>query len=415
MADLSRTTAIVGVDESDVIGRVEGKSNLQHHAEAGYNALADAGLSVKDVDGLFCAGSSTLSTAEYMGIQPRYTDSTSVGGSSFVIHIGHAVAAINAGYCEVALITHGEAGRSARSRPGGNAAEPGSQFETPYGFIGAPINYAMAARRYMHQYGEDRTRQAMAEIAVATRKWAQKNPKAYMKDVPMSFDDYHESRWIAWPFHLFDCCLVTDAGGAAVVTTAERARDLAKKPVWILGAAEGHSHNIISQMPDLTRTWAANSGPAAMARAGITHDDIDLAMIYDSFTYTVLITLESLGILRAGRRPRLRGEPAHRSGWRLRHEHLRRRAVLHPLRNVRHVPDTGGRKAVARRGRRPPDRQPQNLADERHRRLALVHRHRGAGGRLARAEKAGRKRTTTTGGLDDPAVQQAHPGAAGRV
>ncbi len=300
MADLSRTCAIVGVDESDVIGRVEGKSNLQHHAEAGYNALADAGLSVKDVDGVFCAGSSTLSTAEYMGIRPRYTDSTSVGGSSFVIHVGHAVAAINAGYCEVALITHGEAGRSARSRSGGNAAEPGSQFESPYGFLGAPINYALAARRYMHQYGEDRTRQALAEIAVATRKWAQKNPKAYMKDVPMSFDDYHDSRWIAWPFHLFDCCLVTDAGGAAVVTTAERARDLAKDPVWILGAAEGHSHNIISQMPDLTQTWGVNSGPAALGRAGVTHDDIDLAMIYDSFTYTVLITLESLGFCKPG-------------------------------------------------------------------------------------------------------------------
>ena len=302
MANLSRTCAIVGVDESDEIGKVENKSNLQHHAEAGYNALADAGLSVKDVDGVFAAGTSTLTTAEYMGIKPRYTDSTSVGGSSFIIHIGHAVAAINAGYCEVALITHGEAGRSARSRAGGNAAEPGPQYESPYGFIGAPINYALAARRYMHQYGEDRTRQAMAEIAVSTRKWASKNPKAYMRD-EMTFDDYHNSRWIAWPFHLFDCCLVTDAGGAAIVTTAERARSLAKKPVWILGASEGHTHGIISQMPDLTQTNAVNSGPAAMKSAGVTHDDIDLAMIYDSFTYTVLATLESLGFCKPGEGP----------------------------------------------------------------------------------------------------------------
>ena len=302
MADMSRSVAIVGVAESDEIGRIEGKSSLQHHAEAAYNALEDAGISISEVDGLLSAGSSNLTLAEYMGIEPKFTDSTSVGGSSFIIHIGHAMAAINAGYCEVALVTHGEAGRSARSRGGGNTSEPGAQFETPYGFIGAPVNYAMACRRYMHQYGEDRTRQAMAEIAVSTRKWALMNPKAYMKD-PMNFDDYHESRWVAWPFHLFDCCLVTDAGGAYVITTAERARDLAKKPVYVLGAAEGHDHSLISTMPDLTRTWGRYSGPMALERAGVTHADIDLAMIYDSFTYTVLTTLESLGFCGPGEGP----------------------------------------------------------------------------------------------------------------
>ena len=299
MADLSRSVAIVGVAESDEIGRVENKSSLQHHAEAAYNALEDAGLSIKDVDGLLTAGFSTLTLAEYLGIEPNYTDTTFVGGSSFIIHIAHAVAAINAGYCEVALVTHGEAGRSARNRAGANLSEPGPQFEIPYGYIGAPINYAVAARRYMHEYGEDKTRQGMAEVAVATRKWALMNPKAYMKD-PMTFDDYHNSRWIAWPFHLFDCCLVTDAGGAYVVTTAERARDLKKKPVWVLGAAEGHDHGIISQMPDLTRTYARETGPSALKRSGLTHNDIDLAMIYDSFTYTVLVTLESLGFCGPG-------------------------------------------------------------------------------------------------------------------
>ena len=299
MADLSRSVAIVGVDESDEIGRVENKSSLQHHAEAAYNALEDAGLSIKDVDGLLTAGFSTLTLAEYLGIEPKYTDTTAVGGSSFIIHIAHAMAAINAGYCEVALVTHGEAGRSARNRAGANLSEPGPQYEIPYGFIGAPINYAMAARRYMHEHGEDRTRQAMAEIAVSTRKWALMNPKAYIKD-PMTFDDYHDSRWISWPFHLLDCCLVTDAGGAYVVTTPERARDLKRKPVWVLGAAEGHDHGILSQMHDMTRTWARETGPASLARAGVTHDDIDLAMIYDSFTYTVLVTLESLGFCGPG-------------------------------------------------------------------------------------------------------------------
>jgi acetyl-CoA acetyltransferase len=301
---LSRTIAIVGAAESDEIGLVPNKSPLQHHAEAGHNALADAGLSVKDVDGLFTAGYSTLATAEYMGIRPKYTDSTSVGGSSFVIHIAHAVAAINAGYCSVALVTHGEAGRSARERvPGlGGSGMPGSNFETPYGFIGAPINYSMACSRYMHQYGEDRTRQALAEIAVSTRKWALMNPKAYMKE-PMSFDDYHNSRWVSFPFHLFDCCLVTDAGGAIVLTTADRARDLPKKPVYVLGAAEHHDHMMISQMPDLTVTPAHSSGPRAMEMAGVSFNDIDLTMIYDSFTYTVLATLESLGYCKPGEGP----------------------------------------------------------------------------------------------------------------
>tara|TARA_B100002003_G_scaffold247854_1_gene280266 strand:+ start:1917 stop:3050 length:1134 start_codon:yes stop_codon:yes gene_type:complete len=299
---MSRSVAIAGVAESDEIGKVENKSSLQHHAESAYNALEDAGIKMSEVDGLLSAGFSTLTLAEYMGIEPKYTDTTAVGGSSFIIHIAHAMAAINAGYCEVALVTHGEAGRSARSRAGGNASEPGPQFETPYGYIGAPINYALAARRYMHDYGEERTRQAMAEIAVSTRKWAQMNPKAYMKD-PMSFDDYHASRWVAWPFHLFDCCLVTDAGGAFVVTTAERARDLAKKPVYVLGAAEGHDHGMISQMPNLTSTWGRFSGPKALERAGMTHSDMDLNMIYDSFTYTVLATLESLGYCGPGEGP----------------------------------------------------------------------------------------------------------------
>ena len=300
MATNTQRIAIVGVDESDQIGRVENKSSLQHHAEAAFNALEDAGLEMNEVDGLLSAGFSNLTLAEYLGIHPKFTDGTSVGGSSFIIHIAHAIAAIRAGYCEVALVTHGEAGRSARNRAGANGSEPGPQFEVPYGIIGPPISYSMASRRYMELYGEDKTRQALAEIAVSTRKWAQLNPKAYMKDQPMSFDDYHDSRWISWPFHLFDCCLVTDAGGAYVVTTEERARDLKQKPVFILGAAEGHAHGMISQMPDLTRTWARYTGPTALSQSGLSHNDIDLAMIYDSFTYTVLATLESLGFCGPG-------------------------------------------------------------------------------------------------------------------
>ena len=296
----SRDIAVVGVAESDVMGNVPGKSSLQHHAEAAHNALEDAGLSKGDVDGIFTAGFSTLATAEYLGIQPGFTDSTSVGGSSFVIHVAHAVAAIRAGYCEVALITHGQAGRSTRVRVPTDGNLPAAQYEAPYGIIGAPVNYSMACTRYMHEYGEDRTRQGMAEVAVATRKWANLNPKAMMYDTPMSFDDYHDSRWVSWPFHLLDCCLVTDSGAAVVVTTAERARACRKQPVWVLGGGEAHDHNIVSQMPDLTSTVARESGPKAMARAGIGHGDLDLAMIYDSFTYTVMVTLESLGFCGPG-------------------------------------------------------------------------------------------------------------------
>jgi acetyl-CoA acetyltransferase len=152
----------------------------------------------------------------------------------------------------------------------------------------------------MHIYGEDKTRQAMAEIAVATRKWANLNEKAFFYETPMTFDEYHDSRWIVYPFHLPDCCLTIDGGGACVVVSPEVAKSCAKKPVWVNGAAEAHDHGLISQMPDLTRTIAYQSGPEAMHMAGVSHSDIDLAMIYDSFTYTVLTTLESLGFCGPG-------------------------------------------------------------------------------------------------------------------
>lgn len=303
LSKLSGHAAIVGVAESDEIGNVPDKSPLALHAEAGINALADAGLSLSDVDGLFTAGWSTLDVGEYLDIHPRFTDSTSVGGSSFVIHVAHALAAIAAGYCEVALITHGQSGRSDRAAASPNLGTPQNQYERPYGIIGPPVSYAMACRRYMHQYGEDRTRQAMAEIAVSTRKWANLNPRAYFHDRSAGFDDYHDSRWIVWPFHLLDCCLVTDAGAAIVVTTAERARDCAKGGVNILGAAEGHDHSMISQMPDLTRAFGRKTGNQALSMAGLSHSDLDLAMIYDSFTYTVLVSLENLGFCGPGEGP----------------------------------------------------------------------------------------------------------------
>jgi len=299
MTSTSKAAAIVGVAESDEIGLVPHKSALAHHAEAAHNALEDAGLTRNDVDGLLTAGYVNYDLADYLGIAPRYTDTTTVGGASFVIHVGHAVNAIANGLCEVALITHGQAGRSSRVPIPRDPNLPSAMYEMPYGMIGMPINYSMAATRYMHQYGEDRARQAMAEIAVSTRKWAQLNPKAMMRD-PMTFDDYHNSRWIAWPFHLLDCCLVTDHGAAVVLTTPERARSLRHRPVWIEGAGEALSHMNMSQMEDFTATSARDSAARAYSMAGMGPGEMEMAMIYDSFTYTAAVTAEMLGLTPRG-------------------------------------------------------------------------------------------------------------------
>ena len=302
---LYRGAAIAGVAESDEIGNVPNKSPLQLHAEAAINALEDAGIALSEVDGIATAGVSTLVIAEYLGITPRYTDGTAVGGSSFVIHVGHALEAIADGCASVVLITHGQGRMGGRAR-GGGGADPSNiagQYEAPYGVMGAPQAYSLACMRHMAQYGT--TKEQLAEIAVQTRQWAMKNPKAMMRD-PLTVDDVLNSRLISYPFNLLDCCLVTDAGGATVVVSPERARDLKKRPVWVLGIGEAHDHSMISQMPDLTRTPAQYSGPAAMGMAGVTHDDIDLAMIYDSFTYTVLVLQPQIGAALIGTQRRRR-------------------------------------------------------------------------------------------------------------
>jgi acetyl-CoA acetyltransferase len=301
---LSKSVALAGVDESDEIGICEGKTALNLHAEAARNALRDAGLSLGDVDGLFTAGPSVMQLAEYLGVRPSYMDGTTVGGSSFVIDVQHAASAINAGLCSVALITHGEMGYSARrgraSRGMNRPFDPESamaQFEMPYGVGGPPSVYSMAAMRHMHEYGT--THEQLAEIAVATRKWAQLNPKAFMRE-PLTIDDVLSSRWVAYPFHLYDCCLVTDAGGACVVVGAERARDLPKKPVWLLGSGEATTHASMVNNPDLTQTPARYSGARAFEMAGLTPKDIDVVEVYDSFTYTALVTIEELGFCKKG-------------------------------------------------------------------------------------------------------------------
>ena len=295
--------AIVGIAESDY-GRVPNMTEMQLHAQATWRALDDSGLHKDDIDAVFCSslslGMPTVMLCEYLRIFPRYSDTTSIGGSSFEAHLNHAVAAIRAGKCEVALITYGSNQLSSRGRTMGTGSRPATipeaTYESPYGntLVGA---YAMAARRHMHQYGT--TSEQLAEIAVVTRRHAGLNPLAMYRE-PITVQDVLNSRLIADPLHLLDCCVVTDGGASILVTTEERARDLKQKPVFVLGSSESHTHAHISQMPDLTVTPAAITGPRAFAEAGITPQDIDMAMIYDSFTITVLLILEDLGFCPKG-------------------------------------------------------------------------------------------------------------------
>jgi acetyl-CoA acetyltransferase len=295
--------ALVGAAESD-LGRVPGKTAIQLAAEASARALADAGLTKADVDGLFTFGFGRMGSVqfgEYLRIRPRYSDSSFMGGSTPVAFVGHAAAAIAAGLCDVALVCYGSTQASDAARRLGGGPEdprlPSSQYERPFGMPTPLGAYALAATRHMAVYGT--TAEQLAEIAVATRKWAAMNPVAMMRD-PLTIADVLASPVIASPLHRLDCCLVTDGGGALVLTTRERARDLRRPPVVILGVAETHTHQIISQMPDLTVTGAALTGPRAFAMAGLSPHDIDVTEIYDSFTITVLLTLEDLGFCKKG-------------------------------------------------------------------------------------------------------------------
>lgn len=299
MTTPDRQAVIVGVAESDAIGIVPDKSALQLHAEAARNVLREAGLTFRDVDGYFTAGIEPQIVAEYLGIKPSYVDGTSVGGAAFVILVGHAAAAIAAGLCEVALVTHGESGRSrvGQADEARHPQWPAQQYERPFGLPSPYGAYAMACSRHMHQYGT--TRADLAEIAVATRKWATMNPKAMKRDA-LTIDEVLSARMISWPFTKLDCCLVTDAGGAVVLTSRRRARDCATRPVAVLGYGEAVDHAIISQMQDLTTGPAAVSGARAFAMAGLRPDEMNLAQIYDSFTYTALVTLEDLGFCKKG-------------------------------------------------------------------------------------------------------------------
>ena len=293
------SAAIVGVAESDLGLVAPHTSPIDLMAQGVMRALDDCGLQLSDVDALFAATSqarfSTMMLKEYLGLNPTWNDNTQIGGSSFEAHVAHAWAAIQLGQCEVAVITYGSTQRSV-SRAAASPREY-NYYEAPFKPFMPPTAYAMAAARHMHQYGT--TREQLAEVAVAARQWALMNPAAWEKE-PLSIEQVLASRMVSHPLSVRDCCLVTDGGGAIVMTSGERAKTLKKQPVYPIGYGEGISHNSIANMADLTVTGAAVSGPRAYAMAGLGPKDIDVVELYDAFTITPILFLEDLGFCPKG-------------------------------------------------------------------------------------------------------------------
>lgn len=296
-------TAIVGVYEHP--SRFSpNKTEFQIMAECAKGALDDAGLDRADVDGLFGASMSMgmmgiVDLAEYLDVRPDYLDGTNIGGSSFVAHVSHAAAAIHAGLCNVALVLYGSTAASNAMAIGtggaGESKNPDAAFTSPYGMTTVG-SYAMYANLHMHTYGT--TSEQLAEVAITMRKHAGLNPNAKMRS-PITVDDVLGSRMISRPLHLLDCCIISDGGGAVVLTSLERARDLPKPPIQLLGCGEAVQHQGVGRS-DLLTIAAQQSGDRAFTMAGLDRSDVDLAMIYDSFTITVLATLENLGFCAFG-------------------------------------------------------------------------------------------------------------------
>jgi len=296
--------AVVGAAETTEIGVLPEMSTMQLHAQAAHNALADAGLSPADIDGLATGGPLPMEVSHYLGITPRWVDSTMVGGCSFMLHVRHAAAAIAAGAATTVLITHGESGRSriGMSRYSGMVTDTASgQFEVPYGSLLPYATFTVPALRFLHDRGMSRT--DLAEVVVAQREWAMLNPRAFRRK-PITADEVlNSSPPVAYPFTRDMCCVVTDGGGALVMTSAQRTADLASgdRAVYLLGSGEAAESPIMSQMTDLS-SFAAfrRSSAEAFATAGLEHDDIDHLMGYDAFAHLPLYILEDLGFVARG-------------------------------------------------------------------------------------------------------------------
>jgi acetyl-CoA acetyltransferase len=291
--------AVVGAAETTRLGTIPDMSMLGLQADAALNALADAGLTLADIDGLACA-EPPWTLAAYLGLTPEWVDSTYTGGCSFMVHVRHAAAAIAAGYCTTVLIVHGESGRSRVGMlpyPSARTTLEG-QFERPY-WAWLPANmFTMPVARFMKDYGV--TEEDLASVAVIQREWAAMNPRATLRE-PITVDEVLASPMIAWPFRKAMCCLVTDGGGALIVTSAERARDFPGRPVYVIGTGESVEGPLVSMMEDFHSSRAfRTSGKAAFDEAGIAHADVDHLMIYDAFAHVPLYGLEDLGFCGKG-------------------------------------------------------------------------------------------------------------------
>jgi len=291
--------AIVGIAESDLGHVAEGLNPIDLMVQGIVRALDDCGLALRDVDGLLCATTqsrtSGLNLSEYLGISPSYIDTTILGGSSFMFHVGHALGAIQLGLCQVAVIAYGSTQRSVGRRQA--SVREINPYETPYRPFLPSTAYALAASRHMHQFGT--TREQLAAVAVAARQWALLNPAAWEKK-PLTIAEVLGARMVSYPFTVRDICLVTDGGGAIVLTAPERAKSLKKAPVYVLGCGGAITHANISSMPDLTVTGALKSGREAYAMAGLGPDDIDVVELYDAFTINPILFLEDLGFCPKG-------------------------------------------------------------------------------------------------------------------
>lgn len=306
-----RQAAFVGIHEYPL--RVApGVTAMQIKAESIRKALDDAGLSWKDVDGLYDAndgeGGGGLGLAAYLGIKPTVIDTTMVGGSSYEFHTAHAMRDIAAGKCKVAVLSYGSTAASDRRAIGTGGRWGGgptwqSNMEVPYGMT-LIANYALVKQRHMYQYGT--TNEQFALISVATRRHAMRNPEAVKAMTDLQFvgvkeitvEDVLESRMVADPLRLLECCMVSDGGGAAIIVAPEVARDCKKPPVWVIGSGEATKYT--ENGGDITVSAGAQSGPIAFGEAGVRPDEIDVAMIYDSFTITVACCLEDLGFCKKG-------------------------------------------------------------------------------------------------------------------
>ncbi|WP_459617386.1 thiolase [Bordetella sp. 2513F-2] len=304
LESLRGQVAIAGVGHAG-LGEAHGYAEIEIQAQAAIRAVADAGLSLRDIDGLAtCSSSATMwsmPVVEYLGIRPRYVEATMLGGSSFISHLLPSIMALMSGQCNAVLVCYGSTQRTStvdrRAEVKARAMLDPLPFEHPYQPIQPASSYALAAARHMHEYGT--TREQLAEIAVAARRWAQLNPEAAMRG-PLSIEDVLNSRPVSSPLTVRDCCLVTDGAGAYVLVRADRARDLKQPPVYVLGSATACWNRQISSMEDLTVTAAAESGSLAMQRAGVSVSDVDVAELYDAFTINTLLFLEDLGFCRKG-------------------------------------------------------------------------------------------------------------------